>query len=135
MLKYCSDLLIYRFLPVRGPAGPGIGEDSLEDEGRWHDNRHTLITDLAESVADDETIRDIAGMLKHYSHIRMEAKRTALESIGGEEGGPEAGGREGGGPHGSPHNRSRGGGKFEWCPHKSPHSGPGELTFEGIEGL
>jgi integrase len=54
--------------------------------GRWHDNRHTLITDLAESGAGDETIRDIAGhvskqMLKHYSHIRMEAKRAALESI------------------------------------------------------
>src|ERR1022692_1231900 len=54
--------------------------------GRWHDNRHTLITDLAESGASDQTIMDIAGhvskqMLKHYSHIRMEAKRTALESI------------------------------------------------------
>ena len=54
--------------------------------GRWHDNRHTLITDLAESGAGDETIRDIAGhvskhMLKHYSHIRMEAKRQALEAI------------------------------------------------------
>ena len=54
--------------------------------GRWHDNRHTLITDLAESGAGDETIRDIAGhvskqMLKHYSHIRMEAKRSALEAI------------------------------------------------------
>jgi hypothetical protein len=42
--------------------------------GRWHDNRHTFITDLAESgEASDETIRDIAGhvskqMLKHYSH-------------------------------------------------------------------
>jgi integrase len=55
-------------------------------KGRWHDNRHTLITDLAESGAGDETIRDIAGhvskqMLKHYSHIRMAAKRRALESI------------------------------------------------------
>jgi integrase len=54
--------------------------------GRWQDNRHTLITDLAESGASDQTIMDIAGhvskqMLKHYSHIRMEAKRTALESI------------------------------------------------------
>ncbi|MGA3202851.1 MAG: site-specific integrase [Bryobacteraceae bacterium] len=54
--------------------------------GRWHDNRHTRITDLAESGAGDETIRDIAGhvskqMLKHYSHIRMDAKRKALESI------------------------------------------------------
>jgi len=57
-----------------------------EVQGRWHDNRHTLITDLAESGAGDEIIRDIAGhvskqMLKHYSHIRMEAKRRALEAI------------------------------------------------------
>jgi hypothetical protein len=47
--------------------------------GRFHDNRHTLITELAESGAGDQTIMDIAGhvskqMLKHYSHIRMEAK-------------------------------------------------------------
>ncbi len=54
--------------------------------GRWHDSRHTLITDLAERGAGDQTIMDIAGhvskqMLKHYSHIRMEAKRSALESI------------------------------------------------------
>jgi integrase len=54
--------------------------------GRWHDNRHTLITELAESGASDQTIMDIAGhvskqMLKHYSHIRMEAKRAALELI------------------------------------------------------
>ncbi|HEY6343628.1 MAG TPA: site-specific integrase [Bryobacteraceae bacterium] len=55
--------------------------------GRWHDSRHTFITDLAESgQASDETIRDIAGhvskqMLKHYSHIRMEAKRRALDAL------------------------------------------------------
>lgn len=55
--------------------------------GRWHDNRHTLITDLAESgEAGDETIRDIAGhvsqkMLRHYSHIRMEAKRRAVAAL------------------------------------------------------
>ena len=55
-------------------------------KGRWHDNRHTLITELAESGAGDQTIMDIAGhvskqMLKHYSHIRMEAKRNALDTI------------------------------------------------------
>ena len=56
-------------------------------KGRWHDNRHTFITCLAESgQAGDETIRDMAGhvskrMLKHYSHIGMEAKRRAVESI------------------------------------------------------
>ena len=54
--------------------------------GRWHDNRHTLITELAESGAGEQTIRDIAGhvsprMIKHYSHIRMDAKRKALESV------------------------------------------------------
>jgi integrase len=55
-------------------------------KGRWHDNRHTLITELAESGAGDETIMEIAGhvdrqMLRHYSHIRMKAKREAVESI------------------------------------------------------
>ena len=53
---------------------------------RWHDNRHTLITELAESGAGDQTIMDIAGhvsrqMLARYSHIRMDAKRKALEAI------------------------------------------------------
>lgn len=61
--------------------------------GRWHDNRHTLITELAESGAGDQTIMDIAGhvskqMPKHYSHIRMAAKRTALESIVRKQTGP-----------------------------------------------
>jgi len=55
--------------------------------GRFHDTRHTLITDLCEAGAGDQTIMDIAGhvspqMLKRYSHIRMAAKRTALDSIG-----------------------------------------------------
>jgi integrase len=64
----------------------GNARKKAKVQGRWHDNRHTLVTDLAESGAADETIRDIAGhvskqMLKHYSHIRMEAKRRALEAI------------------------------------------------------
>jgi integrase len=55
-------------------------------KGRLHDSRHTLITELAESGASDQTIMDIAGhvsrqMLKHYSHIRMKAKREALEAV------------------------------------------------------
>jgi integrase len=54
--------------------------------GRWHDARHTLITELAESGAGDQTIMDIAGhvsrqMLQRYSHIRMEAKRMALLDV------------------------------------------------------
>jgi hypothetical protein len=56
-------------------------------KGRWHDNRHTFITDLAErGEAADGTIMDLAGhvsrrMLKHYSHIGMEAKRRAVDSL------------------------------------------------------
>jgi integrase len=53
---------------------------------RFHDLRHTAITKLAESQASDQTIMSIAGhvsraMLEHYSHIRMNAKRAALDAI------------------------------------------------------
>jgi predicted Zn-ribbon and HTH transcriptional regulator len=45
-----------------------------------------MITDLAEQGAPDEVIRDVAGhvskqMLKHYSHVRMQAKRKAMELL------------------------------------------------------
>ena len=55
-------------------------------EGRWHNQRHTAITDLSESGAGDQTIMDIAGhvsksMLKRCNHIRMKAKRKALEAL------------------------------------------------------
>jgi integrase len=54
--------------------------------GRWHDNRHTLVTELAESGVGDAVIMSIAGhvscaMLSRYSHVRMEAKRRALDEI------------------------------------------------------
>jgi hypothetical protein len=54
--------------------------------GRWYDNRHTLVTELAESGAGDEVIMSIArhvsrAMLSRYSHVRMEAKRRALDEI------------------------------------------------------
>ena len=59
---------------------------AAEVSGRFHDTRHTLITELCESGAGDQTIMDIAGhvsrqMMARYSHIRMEAKRRALEAI------------------------------------------------------
>jgi integrase len=55
-------------------------------QGRFHDNRHTFVTDLAESGAGDQVIQDLAGhvskdMVKHYSHIRTEAKRRAVEAL------------------------------------------------------
>jgi hypothetical protein len=53
---------------------------------RWAANRHTLVTELAEGGAGDEVIMSIAGhvsraMLSRYSHVRMEAKRRALDEI------------------------------------------------------
>jgi integrase len=53
---------------------------------RFHDLRHHAITELAESQASDRTVMAIAGhvspkMLEHYSHVRLQAKRTALEPL------------------------------------------------------
>jgi integrase len=53
---------------------------------RIHDLRHTAITKLAESGASDSTIMALAGhlsraMLERYSHIRMQAKRVAVEAL------------------------------------------------------
>jgi hypothetical protein len=50
------------------------------------DNCHTLVTELAESDTGDEVIMIIAGhvspaMLSRYSHVRMDAKRRALDEI------------------------------------------------------
>src|SRR5882762_5745261 len=61
---------------------------------RFHDLRHHAITELAESQASDATIMAIAGhvsrqMLEHYSHVRLDLKRRALDaiSIGGSNSG------------------------------------------------
>ena len=53
---------------------------------RFHDLRHTCITKLTESQASEQTLMAIAGhvsrkMLEHDSHIRMEAKRVAVDAI------------------------------------------------------
>jgi len=55
---------------------------------RFHDLRHHAITELAESLASDQTVMAIAGhvshkMLSHYSHVRLEAKRKALDALSG----------------------------------------------------
>ena len=65
---------------------------------RFHDLRHHAITELAESQASDSTVMSIAGhvsakMLAHYSHVRLEAKRTALDALSsGRLSGVDAGG-------------------------------------------
>ncbi len=53
---------------------------------RFHDLRHCAITQLAENGTSDSTIMAFAGhvsrrMLERYSHVRMEAKRTAMEAL------------------------------------------------------
>jgi integrase len=53
---------------------------------RFHDLRHHAITELAESQASDQTIMAIAGhvsprMLARYSHVRLEAKKNALDAL------------------------------------------------------
>jgi len=53
---------------------------------RFHDLRHHAITELAESQASERTIMAISGhisakMLDHYSHVRMQAKRQALDAL------------------------------------------------------
>jgi integrase len=65
--------------PIKGIKSPLSGL-------RFHDLRHHAITELAESQASDATVMSIAGhvspkMLQHYSHVRLQAKRTALDSL------------------------------------------------------
>jgi len=53
---------------------------------RFLDLRHCAITQLAKNGASDSTIMAIAGhvsrrILERYSHVRMEAKRIALEAL------------------------------------------------------
>jgi integrase len=53
---------------------------------RFHDLRHHAITRLCESQASDATIMAIAGhvsesMLRHYSHVRQDAMRQALDRL------------------------------------------------------
>ena len=53
---------------------------------RFHDLRHQCITELLEAGAPEAAVLSIAGhvsrkMMEHYSHVRMEAKRKAIEGL------------------------------------------------------
>jgi integrase len=55
-------------------------------ECRFHDLRHTTLTKMAEAGVPESTMLALAGhmsraMLERYSHIRMKAKRAAVETI------------------------------------------------------
>jgi integrase len=73
----------------------GVGADPAEARGkamspfqnlRFHDLRHQSISELAEAGASDAVIMSVAGhmsrqMMEHYSHVRMAAKRSALDAL------------------------------------------------------
>ena len=72
---------------------------------RFDDLRHTVITELAEMGVADHVLESITGHLsrrmpEHYSHIRIDAKRQALDALDVQRGRvlPEAGNGNGGGP-------------------------------------
>jgi integrase len=53
---------------------------------RFHDLRHTVITELLEAGEADHVVESISGhlsrrMLEHYSHIRIDAKKRALDRL------------------------------------------------------
>jgi integrase len=63
---------------LRNAAGlPGL---------RFHDLRHTVVTRLLEAGEPDHVVESITGhlsrrMLEHYSHIRLKAKKAALDRL------------------------------------------------------
>jgi integrase len=55
---------------------------------RFHDLRHTVVTRLLEAGEPDHVVESITGhlsrrMLEHYSHIRLKAKKAALDRLDG----------------------------------------------------
>ena len=66
---------------------------ALRDEAglpglRFHDLRHTVVTRLLEAGEPDHVVESITGhlsrrMLEHYSHIRLNAKKAALDRLDG----------------------------------------------------
>ena len=55
---------------------------------RFHDLRHTVVTRLLEAGEPDHVVESITGhlsrrMLEHYSHIRLKAKKEALDRLDG----------------------------------------------------
>src|SRR5215471_2165763 len=77
-----------RDLPQRGVQGRYSRRAISAPRSQVSRLRHHAITELAESQANDSIIREIDGhvsprMLAHYSHVRMETKRKALDALSG----------------------------------------------------
>lgn len=53
---------------------------------RWHDLRHTAATNMGEAGVPEATLLEVFGwmsqaLIRRYSHVRLAAKRTAVESL------------------------------------------------------
>jgi hypothetical protein len=102
---------------------------------RFHDLRHTVITELAEMGVADHVLESISGhlsrrMLEHYSHIRIDAKRQALDALDQARRGSEADGKGSGNGNGS------GGDETNGDDPRTPHNGAGiPLLVALAEGL
>jgi integrase len=85
-------LCAYEIVPTepmhRWKVAWGSARKAANVSCRFHDLRHTFISRLAESQASDSTVMALAGhvsraMMERYSHIRMEAKRRAVDNLSG----------------------------------------------------
>jgi integrase len=85
-------LCAYEIIPTEPMHRWKVGWESARKAAkvscRFHDLRHTFISRLAESQASDSTVMALAGhvsrtMMERYSHIRMEAKRRAVDDLSG----------------------------------------------------
>jgi integrase len=85
-------LCAYEVMPTEPMLRWKVGWESARKVAgvscRFHDLRHTFISRLAESQASDSTVMALAGhvsraMMERYSHIRMEAKRRAVDDLSG----------------------------------------------------
>jgi integrase len=85
-------LCVYELVPTEPMHRWKVAWESARKEAkvscRFHDLRHTFISRLAESQASDSTVMALAGhvsraMMERYSHIRMEAKRKAVDDLSG----------------------------------------------------
>ena len=89
---------VFPFMNRRKPVDPtqpvtsvktaweSVREAAGLSDFRFHDLRHTALTHLAEAGVPEETMKSIMGhmsraMLERYSHIRMQAKRTAIDGL------------------------------------------------------
>src|SRR5439155_3576675 len=86
-LRKATESLDYSTICGNPKCGADVSKVKSSTAGlRFHDLRHHAITELAESQASDRTVMAIAGhvsqrMLAHYSHVRIDAKRKALDAL------------------------------------------------------